>query len=448
MKSNRREFLKKGMWAAASAVVLPNIIPSSALGMGNSVAPNSRLTMGIIGAGGMGNANMGHFLNDKRIQITSVCDVDERNAKRAIDRINKKYGSSGVNGYGDFREMLNNEKLDTTMMALPDHWHSIIAVSVAKKGIHIYGEKPLARSVYEGKKIVEAVKKNNVTWQTGSWQRSVGHFHKAVSLVRNGLIGKVNYVEVGLPDGNATIGTPPIKNVPKGVDWDMWLGPAPKVPFRGILHFHWRWIMDYSGGQLTDWAGHHIDIAHWGLNMENQGPKTIEGKGVYPVDGIYDVPVEYDFMCEYDNGVRLRVANQQTYHESRQGKEWGGRQGNRLGMGAVWYGENGWIQVNRHGIWASNPELLKTPIESLDTKIYHSTDHWKNFVDCIQDNKKTIAPAEVAHRSVSVALLGEIAMLTGQKINWDYQKEEIVGNEMASRLLMRPMRNPWAIPTI
>ncbi len=153
------------------------------------------------------------------------------------------------------------------------------------RGLDIYGEKPLARSIVEGRAMVEAVEKNGRIWQTGSWQRSVANFHRACELVVNGRIGKVEYVEVGLPNGRSSIGTPPEMEVPAELNWEFWLGPAPTVPYRGVSHWDWRWILDYSGGQLTDWAGHHIDIAHWGLGFDRQGPISVEGKGVYPERG-------------------------------------------------------------------------------------------------------------------------------------------------------------------
>jgi predicted dehydrogenase len=209
------------------------------------------------------------------------------------------------------------------------------------------------------------------------------------------------------------------------------LGPAPKVPFRGVLHWHWRWIMDYSGGQMTDWAGHHIDIAHWGLGLDNSGPVSIEGKGRPNNDGIYNVPVEYDFTCVYENGLVMRVANASKLEH---------------GMGTLWKGENGWIHVDRRGLKASDENILQEKIGSNEISLYKSTDHWRNFIDCVKSKRETITPAEVAHRSISVGLLGEIAMITGIKLHWDPQNEKFTDNNAyAIRLLKKPYRKPWEL---
>jgi predicted dehydrogenase len=212
----------------------------------------------------------------------------------------------------------------------------------------------------------------------------------------------------------------------------MWLGPALKAPYRGVCHWNWRWILDYSGGQLTDWAGHHIDIANWGADLEYTGPVEIEGTGVYPREGIYNAPVEYDFICKYENGIQMRVANASRYP---------------LGMGTTWYGDLGWIHVDRGGkISASDPKILDEVIAENELHLFKSENHWQNFVDCVKTKNQPIAPIEPAYRAISVGLLGEIAMTTGQKIYWDPVREVILDNPEALRLLDRPYRKPWARP--
>ncbi len=434
-KSNRRDFLKRSVAVAAGAVILPQIIPSTALGMGGKLPPSDRIVMGAIGTGSQGTSNLRDFLNRvKEVQFVAVCDVDSKhadNAKRRIDETNK---NTDCRTYGDYRELLEKEKLDAVSIALPDHWHGLIYSAAANKKLDVYGEKPLARTIYDSKAIVSAVKKNNIVWQTGSWQRSQGNFRRGAELAINGRAGKINRVEVGLPDGGRGIGTPPVTEVPAELNWEMWLGPAPKVPFRGVSHWNWRWILDYSGGQLTDWTGHHIDIAQWGLGMERSGPVEISGAGVYPVEGIYNAPVEYDFLCKYANGVKMRVANASRLP---------------MGMGATWYGEKGWIHVDRGNVLtASDPKILEEVIGDNEIHLYKSDDHIGNFLECIKSRGETVAPIEIAHRSIAVGLLGEIAMTSGQKIQWDPIAEEIIGNPFASRLLIRPYRQPWILPTI
>jgi predicted dehydrogenase len=433
-KSNRRDFLRNASAIAAGAIVLPQIIPSTALGMGGKLPPSDRIVVGAIGTGQRGMANLRDFLKRTNVvQYVSVCDVDTTHSARAKEMIDTVNKNSDCRVYGDYREFLEKEKLDAVSITIPDHWHGLVYIAAADKKLDVYAEKPLARTIYDSRAIVNAVKRNNIVWQTGSWQRSRPIFHHAAELVINGRIGKVTRIDVGLPDGGQGIGTPPPMEVPAGLNWEMWLGPAPLVPFRGVCHWHWRWILDYSGGQLTDWAGHHIDIAQWGIGMERSGPIEISGEGVYPRDGIYNTPIEYDFMCKYANGIEMRVANSSRLPH---------------GGGTTWYGEKGWISVDRGRIEASDPKILNEVIGENEIHLYKSEDHVGNFLECIQSRGETIAPADIAHRSISVGLLGEIAMTTGSKIQWDPVKEEISGNSVASRLLTRAYRQPWILPTI
>jgi predicted dehydrogenase len=444
--SSRRDFIKSSIFTVSGIIIVPTIIPASALGKNGTVPPSDRIVMGGIGLGGMGTNDMRQFLSKKEVQYVAVCDIDKNHRTRAEALINEQYKTNNARSYSDFREFLEKEKLDAVNLALPDHWHSIIAVETARKGHDIYGQKPLARSIMEGRAIVEAVNQYKIVWQTGSQQRSQELFRTACELVRNGKIGKIHRVEVGLPDGKKKAGWPPVLPVPESIDWNRWLGPAPEVPFRGIIHGDWRWMLDYSGGQLTDWAGHHIDIAHWGLDMERAGPVEIEGKGVYNVNDMFNAPIEYDIHCKYANGIEMRVANMSRYY-NRSGKGWDGREKNgSLGMGAVWYGDEGWLQVGRVGMFAENPKVLDIKIAPNEIHLYNSSDHHQNFLDCVKSRKETIAPAEVGHRSISVALLGEIAMTTGQKLKWDPKKERFTNSEEANKLLMKPMRKPWALP--
>ncbi len=434
-KSSRRLFLKNSLSAVAGTIILPQIIPSSAMGMNGVVSPSDRIVMGSIGVGSQGTSNMRDFLKFREVQYVAMADLDSGHLEKASGMVNKFYKNEDCRTYKDYRDFLEKEKLDAVCISVPDHWHSITYVAAANKKLNIYGEKPLARSIGESQQIVKAVQKNKIVWQTGSWQRSVANFHKGAELVFNGRIGKVDHVEVGLPDATKLIGMPPLKPVPPELDWEFWLGSAPEAPYRGVCHWNWRWILDYSGGQLTDWAGHHIDIAHWGLGLDRTGPIEVSGVGVYPpATELYNVPMEFDFNCKYKSGVVIRVAN-----SSRLPK----------GMGVTWYGENGWIHVDRGDVLtASKPELISEELGSNKKALYDSPNHWKNFLECVRSGKETIAPAEVAHRSISVGLLGEIAMTTKQTIQWDPDKEIILNNADASKMLMRTFRAPWKIPNI
>ncbi|MBN1764333.1 MAG: Gfo/Idh/MocA family oxidoreductase [Sedimentisphaerales bacterium] len=428
---NRRGFLKQAGSVVAGGLMFPYVVPSSALGRDGAVSPGNRITMAAIGVGDMGTGDLQGFLNIPEVQVVALCDVDDHRTENAKNLVSLKYGNNDCRVYRDYRELLEQEKVDTVMHALPDHWHAIVSVACARKGIDMHGQKPLARTISQGREICDAVKRYGIIWQTGSWQRSVGHFRRACELVINGRIGKVNFVEVGLPNGNQSKDLP-LLPVPDYFDWDMWLGPAPWRPYQdfgnGNCHWNWRWIMDYSGGQLTDWAGHHVDIAHWALGLDYTGPVEIEGQGWYPESGTWNTPYAYDFLCKYANGLEMRVANQGRLPK---------------GMGTAWYGDAGWIHVNRGGLWASDPKILRERIGVNEIQLYKSLDHQRNFIDCVKSRKETVTPAEIAHRSISVGLLGEIAMLTGQKLKWDPEKEQFLNNDTANRYLSRAFRHPW-----
>ncbi|HUX95255.1 MAG TPA: Gfo/Idh/MocA family oxidoreductase [Bacteroidales bacterium] len=434
-KTSRRDFIRRSAAVAAGTFVLPQIIPSTALGMGGKLSPSDRIVMATIGTGSQGTSDMRDFLRLKgQVQFVALCDVDRQHLEAAKSIVDKENKNNDCRVYGDYRELLAKEKLDAVLIALPDHWHGIIYTEAANHKLNVYGEKPICRTIKDGQTIVSAVKKNKIIWQTGSWQRSLYNFRRGAELAINGRAGKVKYIEVGLPDGGRGIGTPPVMDVPPELDWEMWLGPALKVPYRGVSHWNWRWILDYSGGQLTDWAGHHIDIANWGTGLEHTGPVEISGAGVYPAEGLYNAPVEYDFLCKYANGIEMRVAN-------------ASRMPHR--MGTTWFGDLGWIHVDRGNILtASDPKILDEVIGENEIHLYKSDNHYQNFIDSIRSGQPTIAPVEVAYRAISVGLLGEIAMTTGQTIKWDPEKEVIIDNPRATRLLSRPYRAPWTLPIV
>ncbi len=431
--SSRRDFLKKASAAAVGALGLPLFIPSSALGRSGTVAPSERIVIGCIGMGGMGTGNMLSFLGKEEAQIVAVCDVDARHRREARATVETRSGKKGVAEYNDFRELLERKDLDAVSIATPDHWHALIATAAAKKGLDIYGEKPLGYTIAEGRAIVDAVDRYTIVWQTGSWQRSVRNFRIASELVRNGRIGKVHTVRVGLPSGHSLSeqgGFRPAP-VPEGFDYDMWLGPAPRVPYiPNRCHWNFRWISDYSGGQLTDWAGHHCDIAHWAMGTELSSPVEIEGVAHFPKakDGLFDTATNYRFVCTYKEGFTMIVADRDQQPK---------------GMGIQFEGTDGWIWVDREGFDASPKNLLTSVVGPDEIHLYRSDDHHQNFLDCVRSRQETITPARVAHRSIMVGHLGLIAMKLGRKVAWDPVSEHFVNDQEADRLLSRPMRNPW-----
>lgn len=430
---SRRQFFKKTAAATIGASVFPAIIPSSAFG---ATAPGNRLTMGCIGLGSQGTGNMRNFLGRRDIHIVAVSDVDREHRLRAKGIIDSKYGNNDCTPYNDFREMLERDDLDVISIAVPDHWHAIPAIACAKKKLDIYAEKPLALTIKEGRAMCHAVHKNGIVWQTGSWQRSKDNFRFACELVRNGRIGNVHTVKVGLPSGRP-IEPQPEMPVPDGFDYNFWLGPAPWSPYtQERCHWNFRWILDYSGGQLTDWGAHHCDIAQWGMDTEYTGPFEVYGKGDYPREGLWDAATSYHFYCTYPVGVSP-VAPKGFVMDVGDGKY------NRGGV--KWEGEDGWVWVDRGGIDAHPKDLLRSKIGANEIRLYDSRDHAQNWIDCIKSRSLTITPIEVAQRSISIAHLGNIAMRLGRKIKWDPQREVILNDDEANRMLIRTMRAPWHI---
>jgi predicted dehydrogenase len=430
---SRRQFLRTAAGTVVGVVGFPYIISSSALGAGGSVAPSERITMGCIGVGWQGGSNMGQFLGEKDCRIVAICDVDKNTLRGAVNAVNRRYGSQDCAAYNDYRELLARTDVDAVSLGLPDHWHAIPAIEAARSGKDIFGEKPLSHDLVEGRAMCNAVRQYGRIWQTGSWQRSEAHFRFACELVRNGRIGKIHTVEVGLPSGHAdfagTAGQEQIVPPPEGIDYDMWIGPAPYTPYRpALLPKNWRWVLDYGGGQLMDWIGHHCDIAHWGMDCDNTGPYEIEGYGEYPKDGLYDSPTRYRLTAKYANGITMVIAGG---HRDIRG-------------GTKWIGDKGWVWVDRGNQVETEPkELKEEKLGPNDIHLYESPGHWRNFLDCAKSRKPTITPCETAHRSATPGHLGRIAMWLGRKIRFNPETEEIIGDPVASQMLSRAYRSPW-----
>jgi predicted dehydrogenase len=434
-KIGRRDFLKTIPAAIAGVAGFPTIVQASALGKSGSAAPSNRIVMAGIGFGMMGIPNMQAFMEKDEVQWIAVCDIDKVHLKQAQDLVNEHYGNNACATYHDFRELYARKDLDAVSIAVPDHWHAILSISAARAGLDIYGEKPLTHSLVEGRALCDAMRRYGRVWQTGSWQRSVANFHQACELVRNGRIGKILRVEVGLPEGHydfaRTFGQWNIESPPAELDYDFWIGPAPYIPYcKARVHMNWRWNMDFGGGQLMDWIGHHLDIAHWGLGFDYAGPVEIQGRGEFPTSGIYNSAMRYWVEAKYADGTPIILAG--GYPE--------------IQGGTKWIGEYGWIWVDRGGFETQPANLASEVIGPNEIRLYKSRDHYQNFLDCVRSRALTITPSEVAHRSASVGHLGVIAIETGRKIRWDPATETIIGDPEATRLLSRAYRKPWQLP--
>ncbi len=383
----------------------------------------------------MGSANVAAFLDEPGAQVVAVCDVDAEHLASACAQVREKYGNKDCASYRNFEDVLARADVDAVMIAAPDHWHGLIGVAALRAGKDVYGEKPLAQFWAEGKAICDAVAEHRRVWQTGSWQRSRAQFRQACELVRNGRIGKVHTVEVGLPggltdfDGLGHLDQP--TEPPKHLDYDRWLGPAPKAPYCAArVHKTWRWNLDYGGGMLMDWVGHHVDTAHWGLGFDGTGPVEVEGKGEYTLaSAVWNAPSKFRVTARYAGGVTMIVSG--GYDDIRRG--------------ARWIGDEGWIWVDRAGMEAHPRQVLFSRIRPDEIRFERSESHYRNFLDCVRTRRRTLSPADVALRSAAPGYLGLISILNQTKIRWDPVKQKIVGNPLAERLLSRPMRSPWRL---
>jgi predicted dehydrogenase len=369
----------------------------------------------------MGTGNTESFLALKNCQVVAACDVDQQHLETLVRKINEHYKDNGCKGYHDYRELMARRDIDVVMLALPDHWHALAAVEAARQGKDIYGEKPLARTIGEQQAIVRAVQANRRIWQTGSWQRSVGPFR----------------VEVGLPDGQGgqmAPGDMVPSTPPSELDYETWIGPSRMMPYvRGRVHGNWRWNYNTGGGQLLDWIGHHCDIAHWGCDFDNSGPLEIEGKGEFPpVDAVWNTCTKYRIELKYPRDIQMTIAGG---HPDIRG-------------GTKWIGTDGWVWVDRGGFESSKEEwreVRQLPEELRKVKLPLSDNHQGNFLDSVKSRHPTITPVETAHHSAIPGHLGLISMLVGRKLKWDAEKERILGDADATKLLGRDYRTPWKL---
>ncbi|MGV3721915.1 MAG: Gfo/Idh/MocA family protein [Actinomycetota bacterium] len=450
VKLDRRRLLKAATAVGAGAFGFPTVVPAAALGRDGKVAPSNRITLGVIGTGNQGLNDLRDFLKDERVQVVAVCDVNKEGpgywnggvagrepARRMVDAAYTKLREAGTykgcDVLTDFREVIARKDIDAVEVCLPDHWHAIPVIMAAKAKKDIYCQKPLSLTIAEGRAMSDAVKRRQVVFQTGSQQRSDANFRRACELVRNGRIGKVHTVRVGLPGGRPDFGKSGDRKspepVPEGFDYDMWLGPAPLAFYSPArCHVNFRWIYDYSGGQVTDWGGHHPDCAQWGLGTEHTGPVEIRGaKAEFPPDPLWNTATEYYFEAIYKDGVKLIVSS----------KERGG---------VTWEGSEGKVWANRGQHDADPKSILTSEIGPNELHLYKSDNHFRNFIDCVISRKETAAPVETAHRSITICHLGNIAMRLGREsLKWDPEKERILGDPEAEKLLSREYRAPWKL---
>ena len=435
---SRRRFLKAAA-AGGGAVAMPSVVAS---GLFAAHAPSSRITLACIGVGRMGRGDMRSVLGFRDAQVVAVCDVDARRLEDARSTVKAYYARQKADGtytgcakYGDFRELIAREDIDAVLIATPDHWHALPAIAAARSGKDVFIQKPLTLTIPEGRVLSDAVRRYGRVLQVGSQQRSDTRFRFACELVRNGRIGELKTVKVGFgrdPFTTPQQSTPP----PEWLDYEMWLGPAPRVPYiekrvhpqTGYGRPGWLRTSDYCCGMITGWGSHHMDIAHWGMGMEYSGPVEIEAQAEYAKEGPWDVHGAFRINYVYPNGVKVICA------DNRKNKQ-----------GVLFEGTDGWVYVRRGHIDASPKSLLRSVIAPNELRLYRSSSHKGNFLECIRTRRETVAPVEIGHRSNTACVLGYIAMRLGRRLKWSPQRERFTNDDEANRMLTRSMRSPWRL---
>lgn len=428
---NRRRFLRRTGGALAAAVAFPNLIPASALGRDGAIAPSERITMGFIGVGGQGSGHLfggawtyvaGGYLGRKEVQVLAVCDVWQNRRDRATKRVNDHYGEiygennyTPCQAYDDFRHVLERPDIDAVLIATPAHWHATMVVMAARAGKDIYCEKPSAVTIFEAQAIQAAVERYGRVYQAGTQQRSEygGKFRLACEFVRSGRIGKLQEI-YGYRDGGGIFWPKrfgPAKPMPDGFDWDLYLGPAPWIPYDGIYGPH-----RFDIGELN-WGQHHYDIIQWAADADNTGP--------------VDLWLEGGRSCyRYASGV---VVYGRPYPGEPVGAD----------GGACFVGTAGRIAVDRDNLVSDPPGIVSEPLRPDEVHLYHSESHSGNFLQCIRTRQRTICPVEIAHRSASAVLLGGIVKQLKRPLKWDPAAECFPGDDEANRLLTIAKRPPW-----
>ncbi|HEO71301.1 MAG TPA: Gfo/Idh/MocA family oxidoreductase, partial [Candidatus Hydrogenedentes bacterium] len=372
---SRRGFLKQ----AAVAAAWPNIVHGSVLGLNGAVAPSNKIVFGAIGVGGQGTGNMNRFLHDPECTVVAVCDVDKAHRDRAKDLVDNARGNTDCATYNDFREVLARDDIDAVTVCTPDHWHAVISVAAAKARKDIYCEKPLANTIAEGRAMADAVKRYNVVLQTGSHERSRNTVRQAGEIVRNGWLGKLHTIRVNLPkDAYGPEGMHPPMPVPEGFDYDFWLGPCPYEPYTKVrCHFFFRYILDYSGGEMTDRGAHVMDLAHLAMGLDDSGPVEVWGEGEFPRQGLFDTATAYHFEFMYPNGVHLIGSSDSP-------------------RGIKFEGSDGWLFVHIHGgaLEADPPDLLQQTVGPGEIRLGRTPNHHANFLDAVKTRGVPFAPAE------------------------------------------------------
>ena len=449
----RRKFLEKTLATSAGVIVMPTIVPHTVFGKN---APSNKINIGQIGCGRIARTwDMPGTLKYDRTRFIAVSDVDSNrmiDGKKLVENYyaNQKNRKNfvDVKMYENYQDLLQNKDIDAVVISTPDHWHSQPAIEAALAGKDIYLEKPTSLTVKEGRLLSDVVKKQGVILQMGTQQRSMKQFRIAAELVRNGRIGKLQTVKIGLPGDPAGPDAPGMP-IPKNLNYDRWLGSTPEVyytemrvhPQKGYGRPGWLRCEQFGAGMITGWGQHHFDSAAWGMNTEYTGPISVEAVAQFPKSGLWNVHQDFMVKAVYENGMTMLTS--QGYPN-----------------GIRYEGTDGWIFVSRgsytatasdpvtkqksqKALNASDPAILTSKTKENEIHLYVSDDQHGNWLDCIQSRKQPISPIEIGHRSCSVCLISHIAMKVQGKLSWNPEKEQFNDNIIANSMLSRTQRYPY-----
>ena len=456
----RRNFIRGTATAAFAAAAFPAIIPGSALGLNGAVAAGNRLSVGVIGCGPQGRGDMRGFLNEKDCQVVAVCDVKKDQLELARDAVNRHYNNHDCKTYHDFRELVGRKDIDACLIATPDHWHVLTALSAINSGKDIYLEKPLAVALEEGWALRKAVRQQKRVFQFGTQQRSSPMFWRACELVRNGRIGKLRHVNVWAP-GSAPGGSLKEAAAPPALDYDFWLGPRPMTPYtqdRCIDDSNrktWWFIHDYTLGFVSGWGIHPLDIALWGGGELLCGTVEVEGRGTFRnTEGVCDTATVWEVDFNFSTGVTMKFIG--VPNGQNQGKptgdpwlyqdEWKTRYRRVESHGTAFEGSDGWVHIDRAGINLQPENLIDVNPDTFKMALVHSPGHVRNFLDCIKSREDTVCPVEAAVAADTLCHLADAAMRLERRLKFDFKAERFVNDDAANqRLKGRPMRAPWHV---
>ncbi len=430
--TNRRRFLQ----SLGAGVLAPLVLPGAVLGRDGGTAPSARITVGLIGVGDQGNQHLGVMLGMPEAQVVAVCDSVRAKREAAQRRVESAYAAErgktfqGCAAYADFRELVQRADIQAVFVASPEHWHALHGIAVLRAGKDLYIEKALTKTIAEGQALVAAAKDSGRVVQVGTQQRSSQRFRLACELARNRYLGQLRTIKVGDPRGYAG---PAVREepVPEGLDYALWLGPAPWKPYfpeRLENLKGWMLTYDYTVGFQSGWGQHDIDIAQWGNGTDHTGPIEVEGRATFPAAGLNDTAMTWHTEYLYANGVRLIFTSD-----------------NENPYGIRFEGTEGEVFVNRGGIWSKPEALIKTQFKSKDLRLYVSHNHHENFLECIKTRQSPICTLAAGHRANVICNLSDIATRLGRKLRWDPTQEKFTNDDQANRMLTRPMRAPWQV---